>query len=422
MTADARRHIVDDNGVELLGGIVTDTRILATYVASADDAEGANYTCASNVLNTFWDLDFTTYGNDFDFQEDPTVYNATAETTFKLGPFIYTTSNPGRSGKVSANGGEAVTVSVDASIDVKNGIGSDGMMNVYVNDKDFLDKNPNSVNSVNSDGTLIHLTSFASEINISFIYTPTSALGDAPTAVHHAFDEVSKLHTDVDFDPSFTCQVRKKPCMCRVASTITQVDDEISLNFNGKLTGIVTGHTAAQYNDVWEMTASGKITALVNTDQTLVLKLLSGTWDKNKSVEIFDPLNNPQLMYELKIVTSPGQTLTNEYSMVLADLNSTNPVNQFDFEYKRDAQWMRPQDGANGANGAKTLIYDVLNTNFQDEVGQDELILLILFISKSCGFSLALPRTKNISVSDVANQWVDIDFDVKMSRDELLTQ
>ena len=81
---------------------------------------------------------------------------------------------------------------------------------------------------------------------------------------------------------------------------------------------------------------------------------------------------------------------------------------------------VRPQDGENGADGASALIYDDLkNTNSQGGVGQDELNLFILFISKSCGFSLKLPKTKKISVSDVCDEWVDIDFSEEMSRDEL---
>ena len=422
MNATARTHVAESRSDQapyedmLFGGIVTDTRVLATYEASADDAAGVGYTSASNVLKTFWDLDFTTYDvNTFGFQDPaPIVDNAKAETTFKLGPFIYTSSKPERSGTVSANGGVPVNVSVVRQVlDVNN------MMNVYVNDKNFPGKNPNS-ESGSENGTLIELTSFASEIYTSFTYAPI-AVAVGALKIDHSFIPVLGHTEEVDFDPSFTCQVRKKPSMSRVASTITKVGDVVSLNFDGKLTGIVAEHTAVQYDDNWQKTASGTITGLENNDKRLVLAHLSGTWDASKSVEICDPHNNPQPMYELKIVTSPGQTLTNDYSMVLADLNSTNPVNQFDFVYdERNSAAVRPQDGANGANGATTLIYDVLkNTNSQGGVGQDELNLFILFMSKSCGFSLKLPKTKKISVSDVCDEWVDIDFREEMSRDEL---
>ena len=419
MTADARGT-----------SIVTDTRILATYGASADDAEGANYTCASDVLETFWDLDFTTYDNDFDFFQisNEDIGNTKAEAEFKLGPFLHETTMLARSGTVTANNVSEPLLNI--------GQMHNNTKHIHVGDKHFTGKNSNTV----SGSTSIELVSFPAELNMTYEYNNTIAvdldsdlykqergINGSVLIVNNLSIKKEALHTDVDFDPSFTCKVRKKPCLCRdiqsITQNVTQNGTELELNFADPLVGIITGYTAAQYDVNWNRTASGTIKELVNVnggDKRLVLEPFSGTWDASKHMEIFNPLNNPQPTYELKIVTSPGFTNSNEYSMVVADLNSTtHPVNHYHFVYdeNNDAA-VRPQAGANGATGAKIFIYDVAkNTNFQGGVGADELNIFILFISKSGGFSFALPRTK-ISVSNVAHDWVDIDVDEKISKDE----
>ena len=407
------------------GGICTHSRVLATYEKSADDESSVgNYTCASNELVTGWDLDFTTYDADeFGLNLDA-VDKTTAETTFKLGPFIYTTSKSKRSGKVSANGGVAVAVSVAAELD-----GND-MMNVYVNDIN-LQGNPNSVNSGDSgDGTLIELTSFASRINADFTYTPKNDLSHSPTTIKYDFKVVESLPNDVDFDPSFTCQVRKKRLKTYSAPTGIH-NSGTTLTFANALVGTVQGYTVVQYNSDGSVSASGVISSYTNLGNKLELVQKTGDWATGKIMEVFDP---SEVNYELRVLTSPGQTITNNYSMYFFDLNSfgqhaVDPCknigpNVFNFTYDTtNTQYVRPQDaGVVGSDGAKNLLYDVVrNTNLQDDIGQHELNLFILFVSESCGFQLALPE-RIIIVADADGVWRDLPFDAEISRDDLPAQ
>jgi len=96
---------------QYIGAQVTTARVDTTCNPSSDDLSTAVFKSKSNIINTFWDLDFTTYENDkFRLGHPPIVTNEKAVAQYKIGPYTHKTTRAERRCKLAVNGQSEVPI------------------------------------------------------------------------------------------------------------------------------------------------------------------------------------------------------------------------------------------------------------------------------------------------------------------------
>jgi hypothetical protein len=94
-----------------IGAQVTTARVDTTCNPSSDDLDTAVFKSKSNIINTFWDLDFTTYENDkFRLGHPTIVTNEKAVAQYKIGPYTHTGGKGDRRCKLAVNGQSEVPI------------------------------------------------------------------------------------------------------------------------------------------------------------------------------------------------------------------------------------------------------------------------------------------------------------------------
>ena len=459
---------------QYIGAQVTTARVDTTCNPSSDDLSTAVFKSKSNIINTFWDLDFTTYENGkFRLGNPPIVTNEKAVAQYKIGPYTHKTTRAERRCKLAVNGQSEVPI--DSHIYVctmvvpkltkaysagtlvtqgsGSGKGSGTLLNAVAIDDTSLEIVVDSgtfdgTNDLSISGDSVQVTSALLELNTKvfvsdkhFAENPNETTGNSTLLtldnfaksiiMNFNYADASALKTHVGQELSMRSISNSKVSVAAVETKVESITSEV--DFDPTLTFKIRRKAALSF-DISEVDSGG-----VTTTIDLKASLISGStvvqYDNNNRIVTRGTIGTYTNNSKKLNLTNIDGTFTTTEKVYMLHANDTdyqlevttlpgyssqdNEYTMYFFNLDNNAnnnqfdfEWKQNPTSYRPQDSPSNVKGSILEYDVSST--RDELNLFFLFSSKDSGFNVNL---FDVELNKVTYEYEILKINQEMSRD-----